>query len=326
MIDQRTSDQSSRPVPGPVLVHIGYHKTGSGWLRRLFFSNPQTGFGWLGKDPGKHPIRRLVSARPLDFDSAAYRAEFEQLMQPLAAAGLSPVLSFERLTGHPYSGGYDSKEIADRLRAVFPEGRVLVVLREQRSMIVSTYKQYVREGGACPPNRFMVPPTSRSMRVPLFDWRHFEYDRLLAYYRHLFGPEAVLALTYEQFVEDPGRFVAAIAEFAGITLDGEVLASLPFDIRSNPAPSAAALAVRRPLNRLGVLADLNPSAFLDSKQVVRLARRVERTTFVPRRLAARSEAQLWRIVTEAVGDRYVESNRRTAELTGIDFPSYGWML
>jgi hypothetical protein len=28
----------------------------------------------------------------------------------------------------------------------------------------------------------------------------------------------------------------------------------------------------------------------------------------------------------AVGDRYVKSNRATAELTGLDLDSYGWLL
>jgi hypothetical protein len=312
-------------VSRPILVHIGYHKTGSGWLRRLFFCNPRTGFGWLGKDPGHHPIRRLVGARPLEFDPSAFRDQFEQLTRPAEEKGLVPVLSFERLTGHPYSGGYDNKEIADRLRAVFPEGRVLVVLREQRSMIVSTYKQYVREGGVCKPARFVEPPTSRSMRLPLFDLGHFEYDRLLDYYHQLFGPEAVLALTYEQFIEDPARFVSAIAGFAGIAITDEVLASLPFDSRSNPSPSAAALAMRRPLNQLGVLTDVNPSALRDSKRILKLARRVERTR-LPAPLVTRSEQQLRRIVSDAVGTRYAASNRRVAELTGIDLHSYGWML
>jgi hypothetical protein len=312
-------------VPGPILIHIGYHKTGSGWLRRLFFSNAKTGFGWLGKDPTNHPIRRLVAARPLEFDAARFQADFGQLMRPAGEAGLLPVISFERLTGHPYSGGYDGKEIADRLRAVFPEGRVLVVLREQRSMIVSTYKQYVREGGVCSPSRFVQPPTSRSMRMPLFDLRHFEYDWLLGYYRQLFGPECVLALTYEQFVEDPAWFVSAITAFAGGSLSDDALASLHFDSRSNPSPSAAALAMRRPLNRLGVLTDVNPSALLDSKRVLMLARRTEQLK-VPAWLAARSEDRLRQTVAGAVGARFAESNRRVAELTGLDLARYGWLL
>src|SRR2546430_4153548 len=44
----------------PVLLHIGYHKTGSRWLRDLFFGNPSTGYGWVDKPGPEHPVRRLV--------------------------------------------------------------------------------------------------------------------------------------------------------------------------------------------------------------------------------------------------------------------------
>jgi len=53
----------------PVLLHIGYHKTGSRWLRFLFFGNPETGFGWVDKTGPDHPVRRLVGARPFEFDA-----------------------------------------------------------------------------------------------------------------------------------------------------------------------------------------------------------------------------------------------------------------
>ena len=47
---------------------------------------------------------------------------------------------------------------------------------------------------------------------------------------------------------------------------------------------------------------------------------------VTRPLAERSEQSLKQAVAEAVGDRYVESNRKTAELLGVDLAAYGWML
>ncbi len=310
----------------PVLLHIGYHKTGSRWLRFLFFSDPQTGFGWLDKTAPDHPVRRLVGARPFEFDAEAFRAEFDPLLGQIEDAGLFPVLSFERFSGNPFSGGYDSKEIADRLAAVFPEARVLVVVREQRSMIVSSYKQYVREGGALTVRKFMLPPTSRSMRVPWFDLRHFEYHHLLAYYRKLFGPDGVLALTYEQFVADPSAFVQEIARFAGRPLGSEVLASLPFESKTNPGPPATAIAARRRLNGLGVCSDLNPAPPLASPVFWRLGKRIDRLTLAPPQTVAREEAKLRRTVEETVGERYVESNRRTAELTGIDLGAYGWMV
>jgi hypothetical protein len=313
-------------VTPSVLLHIGYHKTGSRWLRALFFSDPRTGLGWIDKSGNEHPVRRLVAARPLEFDPEATRAEIEPLLQKIVDDGLSPVVSFERFSGNPFSGGYDSKEIADRLVQVFPDARVLVVVREQRSMIVSTYKQYVREGGALPPSKFMLPPTSRSLRVPWFDLRHFEYHHLLAYYRRLFGDDAVLALPYEQFVADPRSFAEQIASFAGRPLSEETLAALPFDRRTNPGPPATAIAARRVLNGIGVMSDLNPAPPLASPVFWRLGKRIDRMSLAPGQAVDRKEANLRRTVAEIVGDRYVDSNRRTAELLGVDLGAYGWMI
>ncbi len=309
-----------------VLVHIGYHKSGSGWLRRLFFSNPASGFGWVGKKARNHPVRRLVGARPFEFDGGAFREEFAPLLRHIENDALFPVVSFERFSGNPFSGGYDSKEIANRLAEVFPGARILVVIREQRSMIVSTYKQYVREGGALPPRNFIKPPTSKSMRVPWFDLRHFEYHHLLSYYRQLFGSDRVLALTFEQFAANPVAFVQEIAQFAGRPLGADALRSLPFEQRSNPSPSAPAIELRRWLNKLGVRSELNPAPIFTSKAVKRLGIEVQRTTLVPRALAARGDAKLRETVAATIGDRYVESNRISAELTGTDLASLGWMV
>ena len=187
-----------------VLIHIGYHKAGSSWLQQHLFDRESAGFGWLGKS-ARNPVRRFVDDDPLDFDPAALRAELGPLLDRQRGRGLLPVVSMERLSGHPFSGGYDCKEIADRLVAVLPEGRVLVVVREQRSMIVSTYKQYVRAGGAARPEQFLDPPRSKSRRVPWFDARYFEYDRLLRHYVELFGAERMLCLPFEQFVSSPAR-------------------------------------------------------------------------------------------------------------------------
>src|SRR6266511_2043126 len=216
----------------PVLIHIGYHKTGTNWLQRHFFGDSRTGLQWVGKSGGDHPARQLVRARPLEFDAAASRAQFEPLLRRAGTEGLLPVVSYERLSGHPFSGGHDSKEIANRLKEVFPEAKVLVVIREQRSMILSTYKQYVKAGGPSSLPRFLAPPRSTSMRVPWFDLRQFEYEHLLRHYRAVFGEEAVLALAFDQFVRDPPAYVAAIGRFAGHPVDDELLASLPFDARS----------------------------------------------------------------------------------------------
>lgn len=314
----------------PLLIHIGYHKTATNWFQEPFFGNPASGYLWLGKKPLTHPLHRLIRDRPLSFEAASVRAQFEPLLAKAQAKGLVPVLSSPRLSGHSYSGGYDSKELADRLKQVFPEARILMIIREQRSMIASTYKQYVKAGGACTLRQFLNPNWRRGFRVPAFDYGHFEYDLLIAYYQSHYGAENVLALPYELFVGDGREFVEQIARFAGRLVPDEVLASMPYTQRFNPGRSALGVTIARPLNRLGPRSDMNPAPVLGSKKMQRLRNRVLDADLVGwpviGALASRQERRFRLTVEQAVGDRYVPSNRRTAELTGRDLAAYGWMV
>ncbi len=319
-------------VPSPLLIHIGYYKTGSTWLQRFLFGDPASRFGSLAKDFVRDsPVWQLAGLSPFDFDAAALREDFARLIGSVEAKGLLPVISFERLAGSPFSGGHDSALIAERLVRIFPEAKVLAVIREQRSMIVSTYKEYVKAGGALSLARFIASPRSKSLRVPWFDLRFFEYDRLLRHYSELFGAERLLVLAYEEFVEDPTAFVARIARFAGLPFDAEQLDSLPFDRTARQSPSAAWIAVRRRLNRLAVRDEVNPAPLFEARIVKRAVRWARRDparlvdAVLPRPLHHRCDSKLRRVATAAVGDRYRESNRATSELTGIDLSSYGWM-
>jgi hypothetical protein len=319
-------------VPGqpPLLLHVGYPKTASTWLQRYLFSWPGTGMRGLGKEGRRHPVRELVRIQPFEFDAADFRSRFEPLLGAIGADGLLPVLSFERLSGHPFSGGHDAKELAQRLKDVFPEAKVLIVIREQRSMVVSTYKWYVIKGGPCTLRRFVKSPSSGSRRVPWFNLEQFEYHRLIQHYRMLFGDDAVHVMPFERFVRDPQAFVSELAEFAGVTIDDELLEALPYRAKANEAPSAARIAVQRRANHFIGRTELNPAPLLNSRLAKRLARRtidylpLERV--VPSSFETRSEESLRRLAASLVGERYRESNRITQELTGIDLGAYGWTV
>jgi hypothetical protein len=310
----------------PPLVHVGFHRTGAGWLARFVFGAPASGYRCLGGD--SNPVRRVVDDRLFEFDPDAARDELAPLLEDARAAGLLPVVCWPRLSGHPYSGGYDSKEIADRLKAVFPDARVLIVIREQCSMIVSTVKQFVAAGGVMSVSHFLERTDEN--RVPLFDFAHFEYDHLIRYYRSLYGEDNVLALPYEQLARDGRAFVSVIARFAGRDVSEETLDRLPYAHRTNQAPPAIAAAVTRPLNRLGPRSEVNPTPLLGSaipRPLTNGLRHRGLWRLPPLRgMAADAEAKLRRYVETTIGDRYVASNRATADLTGTDLREYGWRL
>jgi Sulfotransferase family len=321
--------QTTADFAAPVLVHIGYHKTGTKWLRAALFEDPSTGYGLISKET--RPVRSLVRDRPLDFDPVRTRSRLDPLIDEARAAGLVPVVCWGRLAGHAYSGGYDCKEIASRLKAVLPDARILVVIREQRGVILSTYKQYVRSGGVCSVEHFLHPATDRGWRVPGFELGYFDYDRLIRHYQSLYGRDSVLAIPYEQLVEDRGAFIARIAEFADRPVSDEIVEQARALIPANTAKTALNLAVRRGLNQLGPRTEINPAPLLESKRLSRVGTNLRKKVKLPHSraldaLGNRSEARLRRAVSEAVGDHYVESNRVTSELIGLDLASYGWML
>ena len=62
--------------------------------------------------------------------------------------GLIPIYSNERLSGGPHTGGSDSAEIARRIKICAPSSKIIIIIREQEDMILSSYSQYIRAVGS----------------------------------------------------------------------------------------------------------------------------------------------------------------------------------
>ncbi len=311
-----------------VLTHIGYHKTGSSWLQHSVFENPASGYRSIGHEARTHALRRIVSEHPFRYDADAIRAELAALIGAVEERGLHPVISLERLSGHPFTGGSDSRQIADRLREALDDAGILVVIREQRSMIVAVYKQYVKAGGTASLSQFLEPSRDRAARANLFDLGYLEYEHLLTYYRALFGAERVLVLPFEAFVHDGRAFLERIGAFTGRPFPDEFLSGLAYGTRDNKSISALSIATLRQVNRFAPRTELNPGPAFESRAAASLAKRLKKPNLLEQpfaaRLGAAADAKLRRLVDATVGERYAESNRATADLTGLDLASYGW--
>ena len=300
------------------LVHVGYHKTGTTWLQRHLFKVPDRGF----LCPRRVQIyQALVLPNPLDFDAATARGTFAPLLEEAKLRGLVPVLSHERLGGHFETGGYDSKEIAERVAAVFEEARVLICIREQESMILSAYKQHLKRDGCLSLRTFV---TSTGVYYgPRFSLTQYEYDRLIRCYQRLFGKDRVLVLPFEQFKTKPEHFASRLSDFCGV----QMAEGLPFEQRVNVTPSGAALAAKRYFNWLFVAGPRNRSFTFALPKVLR---RFGKISFFEK-LCSNRRKRRWdeksgAFVANHVGDHYCESNRRTADLTGLDLAGYGYKM
>lgn len=297
------------------LIHIGYHKTASTWLQKHFFSRGDIGAHRVKADLGFHDVH------PLHFSAAAYKNHYHPRLLEVDRDHV-PVISNERLSGHPHSGGFDCKEIADRLKAVFPNAKILMVIREQRDAILSSWFQYVKKGGTGSLKNYLRPRADG--HVPLFHRDHFSYDGLISYYQNLFGRERVKVLTFELFRGEPTLFLEQIARFGGLTLPE----GLALQKKSNIAAPPVKVMLRSRLNlliRRDTVNECSPYAtWLGAGLLLPMIELAGRLT--PEATNQRFRNRWQRFIENEFGNHFAASNLRTEELTGLDLGSYGYEL
>lgn len=251
-----------------MLIHIGYHKTASTTLQNEVFIE-RFGFKQFASREDVH--RLLVDTAPLDVFPAQASRYLVKRASEVACSGQIPVLSHERLSGYPASGGFDQLKIAISLHKLFPQAKILAVFREQRSLIYSFWKQYIVDGGSLSLRHFLSPGEVDSKRVPAFDLAYYDFFEAYEFYRNLFGENNVLFIPFELLVDFPMEFTNRILEFAGRT----EVAELTQLAERNTSRSLVILTLMRVLNRFMFMQQLSPCGLLDTK--VRLFHLVQKS-------------------------------------------------
>jgi hypothetical protein len=222
-------------MTAPLLLHVGYHKTATTWMQRQLFM-PAHGFRQVAFH--REAFDHVVAPHGFDFDPAPLAARLAESSAALAP-GEVPVLSSEILSGHPFQGGHESDVYAERLARIAPGARVLISIRSQLKILPSVYMQYVLRGGTLPWDRFFAG--TDELGYFAFTPKHFEYDRLVAHYQRLFGPERVHVLTQESLQRDMAAAAAAVAAFAGARFSGLTAAARRVEGASYPEYAAPLL-------------------------------------------------------------------------------------
>jgi hypothetical protein len=303
------------------LVHIGYQRTGSTWLQRHLFER-EAGPFWNLEENKRAVTQRLVKVNSLSFDPEPIRAHYEKVASAMPP-GRVPLISSERLCGSTLSGGYDTKDIAERLKAVFPQARILICVREQVQMIRSAYNNYLVAGGACAVHDFLEPPPF-PYRFPQFDYEHFAYDRLVSCYHRLFGADRVLVMPAEYLRQSPADYVKKIVSFCGAQINRE----LPYDEMVNVSISPFFYPAMRVLNPFTSSTSANGYSRLAIKRLRKplldSIRWLDHR--VPERFRERANTRLTEEIQGHVGERYLESNKRLREIAAVDLASFGYRL
>lgn len=307
------------------LIHIGYHKTGSTLLQQRLFDLEELGFVRLRND--RQRLQEVFVQRgPYDLVSPQAISELQSEEKEARDRGLCLVISHERLSGYPATGGYDARLIADRLFSVFPDAKVLIGIREQRSIIRSYYLQYIDDGGDLPFSRLVTDPQPHHRRAPIFDFEHFAFDKAVRYYKGLFGSENVLTYAFEQLKSEPVELAKRIVDFGGQASNAAKISDQVFSDQVNPARPMIVQVLRRWSN--------GPffRSHLSNRGVVNIGNLPSAFRYLSRLLSAASMFDGWfdrRLRAEidmAIRGRYEDSNARLCRETGLDLGALGYSL
>ncbi len=305
-------------MPTP-LIHVGFPKAMSSWLQKFLFVE-KNGFSTI-MGPMECQIE-IINPSPFKFSPIGIAQRIERFSA--SQDSRLPVITSESLSGNMYAGGYDAKQIADRLHEAVPNARLLLVIREQKSLIRSLYKSWISWGI---PNSIqeILDPLSPSLS-PRFNWDYLEFDQRILYYQDQFGADNVLVLPYELFGRNPLEFLSRIRHFCGMPAQGEAgLSGLPVRRKVNRGQSLAWLYLLRLQNRHWYKTPFNASGIipLTDERLMRRIAKAKRNP-LPRFTEHWFEARFHAEVLARTAGRYAASNRRVEALTGLDLGQYGY--
>lgn len=205
-----------------IFIHIGLHKTATTTLQRQYFPACNDVNLLTTRLPEVYKfVHYACKSDPLFFDTQIAK----QLLDPLIDSDKINILSNEMLSGPPFSGavepGLDHRSpILNNLQSVYPEAKIIIVIRKQNSLAQSFYRQYLFSGGTYPIDRFYG--FDNDPEPPLMSLDRFTFSPYIKELHRLF-PSGVLVLPFESFIKNQDDFLRNFAEFVGFTAPNIVL-------------------------------------------------------------------------------------------------------
>lgn len=199
-----------------IIVHIGFHKTGTTMLQKIWFSN-QTFFNILNNynNPKED---ELISKFVLG--SSESDTYLRETILTKCLSNKVNIISSERLSGHPISGGFDSFIIGERIKKILPNCKILIFSREKMDFIKSSYFQVVNQGY---PGDFEDFLNRNNWIYPGRSDLYFEQKEILKFYENNFNPDNFLVLKFEDLKSNPNFIRIELLKFFKISDENNVL-------------------------------------------------------------------------------------------------------
>jgi hypothetical protein len=198
-----------------IYLHIGLHKTATGTLQRQYFPACQDLNLMTTIIPDvKKIIEHITKKDPIYFNLEYTKKLIEKVFDEKKIN----LISNESLSGLPFAGiaeyGLDHRyAIINNLKTLFPDGKIILVLRRQDSLAKSFYREYLKSGGTRPIHRFYS--IGKCGQSGLMSLDRFKFGPYIRYLKDIFN-DNVCILLFEEFIRDTDNFFREITDYIGI--------------------------------------------------------------------------------------------------------------
>lgn len=311
-----------------VFIHIGLPKNASTTLQSSVFPKIKN-IKYLGRfyderatmshnDDFDQIMRNISTLDSLNYDPTDTKKRLKNYFKQLSASETRFIISQEGLTNNVADRGV----VAERLSDVFPDAKIICIIREQFSSLESMYRFLVRQNGENI-NKSYGKPSVRSYQMWLDDQSRFmsrsylqtlKYYELLCSYQHLFGKQNLLILPLELLQKDKNEF---FKKLFGFLEQDEFQLEMINDLESqNVSPHGMIFNYYKLRNRYSMLG------------VPKFVPDVVRSILVKSLLSFGKKKDLHmtqstRLMLEKM---YRPNNRLVVEQLGLDLEKYGYLV
>ena len=195
-----------------ILIHVGYPKAASSYIKRKYLSK----FSEFVIIPRNQHLNEILKNNA-DIDKIRQilptHAGNEKEDSPL-------IISNEMLAGKTFWTIDGATDAAKNLNKAFPDAKILILLREQRSYIESAYKYSINNGAYLPEiDKFYSLNKEHILKK-------LQYNDFIKLYVNLFGEDNVCVLPYEMLKKNENEFRHKLTDFTGFEYLAEGVTSI----------------------------------------------------------------------------------------------------
>ena len=285
------------------IIHIGMPRTASTFLQRAYFPHVSD-FEFYGVDRTQYSdaFQKILYQDDSHFNAKEIAAEIKPITEKNA------ILSNELFVGQSlYLQSTNRSRTARRLKQLFPDAEIVLVLRNQVSLLESLYSIGIYSGMAGSPEDFIrfsnEPSSVDSPLYPTFaeteTTEGYHFSNLIELYRSLFSD--VHILLFEDFKSNPVSFAERLSQMLNLNV-GKIKNP---EKRVNKSLSARQIKLIRRLNLYKPV--LNRGIF--GKRVFRFKLR-----FVEHYISGNQSFKFDDLLTQKLKDTFREDNEKLMDL------------